>query len=77
MRLALAGGDLPSLRWFGPTRARRVPAYGPDPNGWLRITNAMAGGTFETTVYVPRRYQWWVRLVRGYAMQRLVVAITE
>lgn len=54
--------DLPDLSCLGWTRAKRASCYRPDPNGWGRMVTE-----YETRpairLLVPRRYQWWLRLV--------------
>lgn len=53
---------LPNLRWCGLSRDKRGPWYGPDPRVW-GLATILYEGRPATKVLVPRRYQWWSRLV--------------
>lgn len=54
--------ELPDLSCLGWTRARRASCYRPDPNVWGR-TKTEYESRPAIRLLVPRRYQWWLRLV--------------
>ena len=64
-RLALKR-RLPNLRWLGIGSGKRGAWYAPDPNAWGReVVRAPTGEVAGVRLFVPRRYQWFVRIVWG------------
>jgi len=62
-RLALTRA-LPDLRRVGWSAEKRAAWYVPDPNVWRReeVRDA-SGAVVGVRLYVPRRYQWFARVV--------------
>lgn len=57
---------LPDLRGFGWSVDKRGVWYAPDPNAWKReVVRDAAGKAVGIRLYVPRRYQWFARVVLG------------
>lgn len=63
---------LPNLRWLGLTAEKRREWYLPDPNCWGRRP-IKERGQHGTELLVPRRYQWWGRIVLRRELRELVV----
>lgn len=65
---------LPDLQWCGLAREKRREWYAPSPNAWGR-QSIEDGARVGVKLLVPRRYQWWARLVWRCELKNLIVAL--
>lgn len=74
-RLALTR-RLPDLRSFGWSADKRGGWYAPDPNVWKREeVHDRSGAGVGVRLDVPRRYQWFARVVLQVEFAEMLVEV--